>query len=493
MGIIIKQSFRNLVSTYIGIVIGAVNTLVFYPFFFEQKYYGLAAYLLTAANLFWPFMALGAQNAIIKFFSFYKTKKEKDQLLSLALIIPLVFGLILGGLGSLFYPYILGYFEGGNELVQPYAWLIFVIAISSAYFEIFFSWNKVFLKSSFGNFMKEVFHRLGTSILLLAYYFNLIDIPTFIYSIATVFVLRTFVMMISAFHLYFPKLEFSFPSNKKSLIYYSILIFIAGTISVALYDLDKFMIEYFLPIEEVAVYGIPVYIATVIGVPQRAMHQIANPITAQYLNTKNWAALADLYKRSSTNLFLISGLIFVLIISNINQIYEIIPPEYDTGLTIVLLISLVKLVSNIIGNNNSILFNSNYYHYVLVLGVGLILFAILLNYFLIPSYGLEGAAFATFISFFLYDFLKVFFVQKKFSINPFSKQTYKLAVIVFTFTLIFYNFDFNFHPLLNIFIKSTIISATYVPLVICLKTSEEVNDFVYKIQDLVKSYFTKEK
>lgn len=478
MGIIIKESFRNLLSTYAGIVIGAINTLVLYPFFFEQKYYGLVAYLLTAANLCWPFMALGAQHSLNKFFSFYTTNKEKDQLFSLALITPLFFGVVIAGLGTMFYPFILDYFEGGNEIVQPYAWIIFVIAIATAYFEIFFSWSKVFLKSSFGNFMKEVFHRLGTSVLLFAYYFDYIEIPTFMYGLAAVFVVRTFIMMMQAFSVYTPKLYVSFPPQKKSLIHYSILIFIAGTISVALFDLDKFMIEQFLPIEEVAVYGIPVYIATVIGVPQRAMHQITNPITAQYLNQNNLVALQDLYKRSSTNLLLVSGLIFVLIVCNIHQIYELIPPEYNTGLSIVLLMSLVKLVGNLIGNNNSILFNSNHYSFVLIIGVIIVALAVLLNLYLIPKLGLEGAAIATFMSFMLYDALKLGFVYKKMKIHPFSRQSFQLLAIIGFFSIFFYVWEFPFHPLINIVCKSALIGFSYLGIIFYTRTSEEINQFI---------------
>lgn len=478
MGIIIKQSFRNLLSTYAGIAIGAVNTLVFYPFFFDQQYYGLVAYLLTAANLFWPFMALGAHHTIIKFFSYYKTKREKDQLFSVALITPLFFGIFIASIGTICYPYVLEYFEGGNEIIQPYAWLIFIIAISSAYFEIFFSWSKVFLKSSFGNFLKEVFHRLGSSILLLAFYFDVIEIPTFVYGVALVFVMRTIIMMFHAFSVYLPIFHFSFPPGKASLIHYSILIFIAGTISVALFDLDKFMIEYYLPIEEVAVYGIPVYIATVIGVPQRAMHQIVNPITANFINDNNLKGLNDLYKKTSTNLLMVSGLIFILIICNIQQIFAIIPPEYNTGLSIVLLISLVKLVGNMIGNNNSILFNSNHYTFVLIIGIINIVIAVLLNIYLIPKYGLLGAAIATFISFILYDTLKVGFVYYRMKIHPFSKQTFYLLVLISLFSTLFYFWEFPFYPLVNIILKTSIIGLLYLSICYVLSFSIEINYFL---------------
>ena len=79
------------------------------------------------------------------------------------------------------------------------------------------------------------------------------------------------------------------------------------------------------------------------------------------------------------NLFIISGLIFLLIITNISQLYELIPNEYQISFSIVILISCVKLYDNLLGNNNSILFNSDYYRLVLAIGVFLAGLAFVLN------------------------------------------------------------------------------------------------------------------
>lgn len=478
MGIILKQSFNNLVSTYVGFGIGAINVLLLYPNFMQPEYYGLVSYLLTTGNLVWPIMALGGHNTLIKFFSAFKSKEDQDKLLSIVLVIPLLSGIIIGLLGIYFYDYILLYFEGENSLVQPYAWLIFVIAISTAYFEVFFSWNKIFLKSTFGNFMKEVFHRVGIFLLLVFLYFNFISIHFFIYASATVYVLRAIVMMLSAFKTYVPRFQFSFPAQKWEIIKYSFLIFIAGTVGVALFDLDKFMIEHFLPIENVAIYGIGIYIATVIAVPSKAMQQITNPITANFVNQNNRKELQDLYKRTSLTLLVISGLIFVLIIGNINQLYALIPETYHAGVQIVFLISLVKLYDSILGNNVSILFNSNYYHFVLYSGVVLAVIALLLNIWLIPIYGIYGAAYATFTAFFLYNSTKLLFVFLKFKMHPFTAKSVLLFLIISTYIVAFYFWDFQFHPIINIVLKSILIAISYVFLVFVLKLSKDITSLI---------------
>jgi len=481
MGVIIKQSFKNLVTTYFGFGIGAINTLFLFTYFLEQEYYGLVTFLLSAANLIWPFMAFGVPNTLVKFFTFYREKEEKDKLLNLVLFLPIIVTIVLGLIGFLAYDFLIAYFTEGNTLVRPYIWLIFLIAFASTYFEIFFAWSKLFYKSVFGNFMKEVFHRFCISLLLLAVYFTWISVHQFIYCIAGVFILRLIAMGIYAFSLYVPQLSFKFPKQLSPVLKYTALILLAASVATTLLDLDKVMIEYFMPIENVAIYGIAVYIATVISVPQKAMHQITHPLTAEFLNTKNKKSLEELYKKSSLNLLIISGLIFILIITNIKQLYELIPDEYELSVLVVFLISLIKLYDNLLGNNNSILFNSDYYRIVLVIGVLLVVLAVILNLIFIPTMGINGAAIASFIAFFLYNSAKIYLVYRKFKFLPFTSKTWLVLFIGILLSFGFYYWDFNFHPLLNIALKSILIGVSYIGLAYFLKFSSEVNSLINKI------------
>ncbi|MBT8296140.1 MAG: oligosaccharide flippase family protein, partial [Gramella sp.] len=103
MGIIINQSLKNMLTTYVGFGIGAVNTLFLFTYFLNKEYYGLVSFLLSAANLIWPFLVFGVHSTLIKFFSSYKTRGDQDRLLNYVLISPAVVGIILGLIGALFY------------------------------------------------------------------------------------------------------------------------------------------------------------------------------------------------------------------------------------------------------------------------------------------------------------------------------------------------------------------------------------------------------
>lgn len=481
MGIIINQSIKNMVTTYIGFGIGAVNTLFLFTYFLEKEYYGLVSYLLSAANLIWPFLVFGVNSTLIKFFTSYKTRGERDRLLNLILILPAISSLLLGLFGWISYDYLMRYFQGENDLVQPYVWLIFLIALATSYFEVFFSWSKIYYKSAFGNLMKEVFHRFCISALLFMVYFQWISIEFFIYGIAGVFVLRTILMALYAFSLHLPIFSFRLPDNLITVLKYSALILIAASVATVLLDLDKVMIEHYLPIENVAVYGIAVYIATVISVPQKAMHQITHPMTAEMLNMKDKKGLKELYERSSLNLLIVSGLIFILIITNVNSLYKLIPEEYSISILVVLLISLVKLYDNFLGNNNSILFNSDYYRIVLAIGVILVIIAFLLNLWLIPEYGIEGAAWASFLAFGLYNTAKIWLVYSKFRIHPFTNGTLWMVLILSLYSLIFYYLDFSQNPIWDIFMKGTITGISFIILVYGLKLSSEINKIIDNI------------
>ncbi|MGY5846765.1 lipopolysaccharide biosynthesis protein [Salegentibacter sp. HM20] len=473
MGLIFKQSAKNLVTTYLGFGIGAINTLFLFTYFLEQQYYGLVSFLLSAANLIWPLMAFGVHSTLIKFFSSYKSRQEQDKLLNLVLFLPLLVSVFLGIAGWIGYDFLLDYFSEGNSLVQAYIWLIFVIAVATAYFEIFFAWSKLYYKSVFGNFMKEIFHRFCISILLFAVYFKWLSVESFIYAVALVFILRMLAMKIYAFRLHRPNLSIEFPANLSSVLKYSALILIAASVAMVLLDLDKVMIEHYLPIENVAIYGIAVYIATVISVPQKAMHQITHPLTAKMLNERDKKALGQLYTRSSLNLLIISGLIFVLILCNVRQLYEMIPDEYELSLLVIFLLSLVKLYDNFLGNNNSILFNSDYYRLVLGVGVILALLAFVFNLIFIPEFGIEGAAIASFLAFVGYNTTKIYLVYAKFKLVPFSFETLKVLILIAASCLVFFWWDFNFHPILNIALKSGIIVLGYLIVVFWFKFSED--------------------
>ncbi|WP_178988866.1 oligosaccharide flippase family protein [Winogradskyella schleiferi] len=481
MGIVLNQSFKNTLTTYLGFGIGAINTLFLYTNFLTDQYYGLVAFLLSAANIMMPFMAFGVHNAIVKFYSTFKSKNSINSFLTLMLFLPLLFIIPTVFIGFFAYDTIVDWLSNENQIVESYIWHIFVLAVSMAYFEIFFAWTKVQMQTVFGNLMKEIFHRVCIMFLLFGVYLDWLSVDQFIIALVGVYVLRMVIMKLYAYSVRFPKLKFQKLENQFSIMKYAGLMIIAGSVAMLILDIDKFMIGLMLPdIEQVAYYSVAIFIATVVAVPQRAMHQIMLPLTAKYLNEKDHLSLEDLYRRSSMTLLVVSGLIFLLIILNINQLYEILPKEFTGGLFVVLIVSLAKLYDNSLGNNNAILFNSDYYRMVLFFGVLLAIMAIVLNAVFIPIYGIEGSAFATFLAVFIYNTIKIIFVKRKFNMLPFTIGSVKIVIVLIVMSVAFYFWEFPFHPILNITLKSALIGFVYLIMIYKLNVSVDISSQIRK-------------
>jgi hypothetical protein len=79
MGIVLNQSLKNTVITYIGFGIGAINTIYLYPFFFRGNVLRINNYILSAASIVMPLFAFGMQNSLVKFFSQCKTEQEESR------------------------------------------------------------------------------------------------------------------------------------------------------------------------------------------------------------------------------------------------------------------------------------------------------------------------------------------------------------------------------------------------------------------------------
>ena len=480
MGIVASQSFKNIISTYLGFFIGAINTLFLYTKFLSADYYGMVGYMLSLAYVIMPIMAFGMHNTLVKFYSTFKTRISLHSFLTLMLVLPICVIIPLILITHFSYDAIVGFLSNKNEIIKGYLWHTLIIAIALAYFEVFFAWAKVQMQTVFGNFMKEVFHRVGAMTLLFLLHFEVINLEQFMGGLVVVYVLRMLVMNVYAFSVKLPVIIFKRVPNLRNILKYSFLIIIAGSIATILLDVDKVMLGHYIDIKQIAYYNVAIFIATVIAVPQRSMHQILLPLSAKYLNEKDFDALEDLYKKSSLNLFIVGGFIFLLIVLNINQLYYIIPEDFSGGLLVVFMISIAKLYDNALGSNNAILFNSDYYRVVLVLGVFLVILMILLNIVFIPVLGINGAGIATFLAIFTYNSIKLFFVYKKFRMFPFTSATLRIALLLLSSVLVFYFWEFPFHPIINIGLKSLLVAVIYVFVVYRFNFSEDISLLIKK-------------
>ena len=478
-----------------GFIIGGLNTVFFYPGILGDTFQGIVTVLLSYSNLIMPLMAMGVHYTIIKFFSVYEEKIEKDKFLSIALILPLLVGIPVGFLWNSIQDFIVANFlSDENKDIESYTIVIYIVSICCAYFEVFYAWSKVHLKSVVGNFLKEFYNRAVVLILLLSVSFELITKSQFIFWLTGFYILRTLIMMYYAFKVYFPKFTLSLPNNYKEIVSYSLFIIFAGSAGALILDIDKVMVTGKEAFSAAAYYTVAVFIGSFIEAPSRALGQILQPLTSKSLNENDDAEVDSLYKKSSINLLVIGGLFFLLINCNIIELFKMMPKGYDQGVFAVLLISIAKMYNMFLGNNGHILSNSKYYRVTFPIGIGTALTVYFLNVLFYRKIDMstDGLALATLITVFIFNTIKLLYVHFKMKMNPITKESGITLLLILIMFAGFYFWDFNIpeiklwglpiHSFINMILKSIVIVCLYIYLILKLNVSSQINAIAERLR-----------
>ena len=261
-----------------------------------------------------------------------------------------------------------------------------------------------------------------------------------------------------SFFVYTPNFHFKLPKSIMPLLRYSGLIFLSGTAASFILDIDKSMIYSLTSDANVAFYAVAIYIAAVIEAPGRAMFQITSPLVAEALNSKNKVRLESLLKKSSINLMIVSGLLFLIINLNLEDFYNIINQQgYESAIGVVVIVSLGKLFSMSMGCLNNIISNSKHYSYVFWFSISSAILAVFLNYIFIKEDGILGAAFATLIVIIFINICKILLVNYLFKIHPYSSKTLSILLVISLIYILIYSLPSIFNPWLSIPLRSLLI------------------------------------
>ena len=476
MGIVTSQSAKNMVTIFGAFAIGAVNTLYFYPTFLKETYYGLVIFLLATSNLLMPLMAFGIQHTIIKFFSSYTDSEQKDRFLSTAILLPLAVILPISLLALWAHDGLIAWISAKNPIIESYAWVILLVAIATGYFEVFYAWARVQFQSVVGNVLKEIFPRATVFILMFCVMLEILSKEDFVWWLTGAYFLRLFLMILYAFSLHRPRWAFVLPDNFKSVLSYAVFIIVSGSAASLLLDIDKFMIPQKEAIEFTAFYAVAVFIATIVEVPGRALFQILNPLMAKAINENQTDEIQSLYQKSSINLLVFSGWLFLLINLSIHSFYEMIPQkEYAGAVWVVLIVSFAKLFQMSFGCGPAILANSKFYKITLPFSLAMGLSVYFLNDVLIDRMGINGAAFSTLIVLVFFTILKVMYIRQKIGTQPYTFKSIQLLAWIVVLFVAFNFLQWELNPLLSIVLTSLMVTVVYFTAVVIFGFSPELN------------------
>ena len=230
-----------------------------------------------------------------------------------------------------------------------------------------------------------------------------------------------------------------------------------------------------------AIFATCFFIAIVVELPQRNMAKVINPILSNEFAKQNMKEVENIYKKSSITMSVTGLLLFIGIVTNLNDLFQFIPKgeAFETGFIIVVAICFVKLAVMVSSFAGEIINYSNLYQYNLVFQIVAAMTLLILNYFVISSMGLNGAAISYASAILLHISLKIIFVRFHFKMHPFMKSHITLFIIGILTLIGAYFFQPEIHPILRIVFRSVLTSIVFIILIYRFRISTDINNIIH--------------
>ena len=488
MGIIARQAFWNVISIMSATLLGAVNTIIVLPQAFEgfEEGWGLIGLMISGSMVYSPFLALGASNIIIRFYEHYIQEKNESGFIGFSLILPLVGIAIFALTFLLLGGDVLSWMakeEADIVLLESYTFSFFMLTISWTGFQVLAGFVSAIYKTSFFQLLNEVGVKGSYFVLALMYWGKWINFDQMVWGYVLIYILL-FLLLLGFSLKHGLKISSDWQGlDKRGIVVYGMYSILDKGATILVNRLDIIMIGMLMnDLANVAYYTLAFYIGAVVLIPQKSILAIANPIASKAIQTGDDANLKQVYQKSALNQLIIGGLIFMLVWSNIDAIMSLMPEKFQGGKWVVFYVGLSKLFFLGAGVNGGIIVYSKYYRANLVINLVLVVLTILTNGLLIPMYGLDGAAMATAISLFIYNAAKTVYVNQKFGIHQLTRPFIISVLLLTLMSIVGYFIHFSgVHPFWEIVIKCCLLGMVYGGLVLLLRLSPDIAQFLKKI------------
>ena len=315
MGLVGKQGIRVTLISFIGVIIGAFNTMFVFPHVLGAERHGLVMLILTIAAVITQFAQLGIPNTIIRFFPYLIDSKK--YIYRLALQVPLMSILLIGFTAFFFGDYFFQSYSQKNSLFDQYQFSLLPLISSMVFFEVLLSISRSELKTVFPAVLRELVLRVITLLLLGAFFMSWIDFSQFISIWLSVYAFNVFLFSIYLFSYNHFKLEFGLPlipnrNLAKKMFHYGAITLLTSSAAILVNRIDVLMLGHYLKLENVAFYTVAFFMATLIEIPARSILQIVKPLLAKAWSGGDLNEIGMLYKKTSINQMLV-GLLLSLI------------------------------------------------------------------------------------------------------------------------------------------------------------------------------------
>ncbi len=463
MGVIAKQSIRGTIVTYLGIAVGVVTTFFVLTRFLTTEEIGLTRVLIDAATLFIGLAQLGTSSSIIRFYPYFQEKgsDEDHGFFFWALVVPFI-GFILFAIvyWSCRAP-LESWFGDKSPLFVEYYYFVLPIAFFMLYQTICESTCNVLMHIVVPRAVRELIVRVGMLAIYLLYAFKVLSMDGLVIGICVNYAAAATINILYFFSLKPIRLrpDMKYLSENKPLVRryftYTGFLFLSAVTNVLAPTLSSFFVTAKMGLNNTGIFAIATYMAVLVSVPNRSVAAIASPQLARAIKEQNREECSFLINQVTRNMLLIGGFILLTMWVNIDLIFHILPngATFAQAKHVVLILGVSQLVLGTFSICYTALSYSRFYAFSLLISLALTISALILNNYLVPLYGMEGAALSNLLSYGLYIALSIAIVMPLCKIRVIEKRWFAILALLVVLFIANYVWQ-TYLPSMNIWFDS---------------------------------------
>ena len=466
MNLILRQTMKGSIYSYIGAILGFVNVVLLMPKLFSTAEIGLANVLVAISAFFGQLGTLGFINVTVKLFPHFRNKEKKHNgFLFLLLMVGSIGMLLCAIFYFIFKQDIIDRYAEDSFLLAEYIYLLLPFVFITMFYLLIDVYNRTLFNASFGIFVKEFLLRIANLAGIILFYLGIFNFKSFIiyYTIAfslpaiSIFLLLVYKKEISL------KPDFSILNKKFVKELFSVALFgmFVGLSGAGVLQIDKILINDYVGLDLSGVYSITFFFGTMIIIPARSLMRITSIVIADAFKNNDNKKVNEVYKKSVNTLTLIGIAGFLLIWGNIDNIMQMLKPEYSQGKYVILFISLAFLFQMFAGCSNDILSCGKFYRQLSLMSFILVLLVVILNIILLPVLGIVGASIAFAAAYLIFFIIEFTFIKIKYGFQPYDLKFALLlivGVITYFLSLLLPNFQ---NYIIDLIIRSSLIGILY--------------------------------
>jgi len=426
--------------------------------------YGKLMYVTVIITMLSLVTKLGLTQGLVQFISRFTENnriEERNSIISFSFLLVSVFSIILSVILFIFSDFIaLNIFNNQKlasllKVMSPILILLSLIELTPGIFRGL----KIVKYQVLGRDLIQSFIRL-IMVLILGY------LGYKIYGLVAAFYLSmAFSLLYLFYKVYdlnlFGKIKCKFITSYKEILIFSAPLLISSILHYSISKVDIFMIGYFLNTSSVGIYTVALKIGTLTNFLLFSINSMFAPnITTLYYNNQ-MVKLEKLYQVITKWVLGINLSVFFLFIILSKEIMNVFGTEFIIGWIALILITAGQVVNAGVGSAGLINVMTGYPKSELYVSIIVFVINVTLNYFLIPIYGIEGAAFASLISIGVMNLLRLYILYNRLEILPYNKKYLHViysAIIAFIIGYII-NSYIDLHYLLHILVIGFIFTA----------------------------------